>query len=67
MPPGAHFVFRATMQSLADAGGVTFVTSDEFDVKFTDHDFLDQSHLNYGGALRFTEALFDRVITLDGT
>lgn len=64
LPPGAHSVFRATMRSLADAGGVTFVASDEFDVEFTDHEFLDQSHLNYRGALRYTQALFDRVITL---
>lgn len=55
--------FRATVQGLADARGVTFVRQDQLGEAFEDVDFREHSHLNYQGALRLTRCLFKRLVS----
>ena len=61
-PVGVRETFRRRVGAVAASRGVRFVTVDELAVAIDGHGWLEQSHLNYQGAKRFTEALLDRVV-----
>jgi len=61
-PTGLYGGFIDEMRSLADRFEVPFVTARRLGLRMADSEFLDQTHLNYSGALHFTHALVHRVI-----
>ncbi len=55
LPPHVHDAFRQKLETLAIAGGQTFV--DFNNGEFTTNDFLDSAHLNEKGSHKFIEKL----------
>ncbi len=53
--------FHDHMRRLADEKGVPWISLDELDLRLGDRDFLDQSHLNMQGGIRYTDALNRRL------
>ncbi len=57
MPRKTQQKFRRYVSAVAREYGVPFVTVEELGVSFEPNDFLEQSHLNYRGALKYTSAI----------
>lgn len=61
-PPGLYTGFLEEMHLLAEEFHVSFVTVGDLDLHMADSEFLDQTHLNYKGALHFTRELARHLI-----
>jgi len=57
MPPGTPKKFRSHLHQVARRQGVPFVSAPELGVRFVPKDFYEQSHLNYRGAQKYSEAI----------
>jgi hypothetical protein len=57
MKPGVEAKYVADMTRLAQQTGAIFLSQDQLDLKLTDRDFRDPSHLNLSGADRVSAAL----------
>lgn len=61
LPAEAYANFLAVIENLAAQGGVKLVRVSG--QSFSDRDFLEQSHLNYIGAVKFTDHVINEVLT----
>ncbi len=61
LPPDVYPRFHQMITELSQEKGVAWVKLDELNLRLLDADFLDQSHLNLRGAVRFTDALRQRL------
>jgi hypothetical protein len=57
MPAGTSHKFREHMRGVASRHRVPFVSLEELSVAFEKADFREQSHLNRGGAEKYTSAI----------
>ena len=62
LPAGTYQQFLSIVKSLSKNHNTRFVTLKDLGLVFRDEDFREQSHLNFGGARRLTQALLDRVV-----
>ena len=56
-PPGTRENFHDVINEVANEMNVPFINSDQLDTLLTEADFLEQSHLNRTGAVKFSTAL----------
>jgi hypothetical protein len=62
LPRKTQQKFRSHVAEVAREHGVPFVTVADLGVTFEAADFLEQSHLNYRGALKYTSAIAPLVV-----
>ena len=52
----------ATLRRLLREEDTSFFSSKDLNVRLSDNDFLELSHLNYQGAIKFTEAFIKTIL-----
>jgi hypothetical protein len=57
MPPKTQQKFRSYMGDVGKRHGVRFVSVERLEASFDTRDFVEQSHLNYRGSVKYTEAI----------
>jgi hypothetical protein len=62
MPPGTPAKFRRFMRDVSQRHGVPFFSVEDLGTRFVPKDFREQSHLNYRGAMKYTNAIAPLVV-----